>query len=99
MNYSKEEIKKLSVATSETDGTSLITLYIPGNAQLSQFITRLTKEMSSAQNIKDKAVRQEVQYALKSGIQALRSYPGYIAPDNGLILLSGHLSNYEMCCV
>lgn len=43
------------------DGTSLLTIMVPGNAtQLNQMKQKLTREMGAAANIKDKINRQSV---------------------------------------
>ena len=44
-------IKEMSEATSETGGTSLPTLLIPGNTQLSLISSQLVNELSTSQNI------------------------------------------------
>ncbi|OHT11445.1 hypothetical protein TRFO_19077 [Tritrichomonas foetus] len=55
----KQTIKMLEIA--EGDGTSLLTVMIPGSsAQLSQMKQKLTREYGAAANIKDKINRQSV---------------------------------------
>ena len=55
----QQEIIQLENASG--DGTSLVTIMIPGNAtQLNQMKQKLTREMGAAANIKDKINRQSV---------------------------------------
>jgi peptide subunit release factor 1 (eRF1) len=84
-------VKELSQATSETRGTSLVTVLVPGEASISQVTSQLTSELGTASNIKDKSVRSSVQAALRSGLQKMKTYPGHKAGPNGLVLLAGEI--------
>lgn len=55
-------------------GTSLVTLYIPGNTLYNQAIQLLKSELTAAQNIKDKK------------IQSCRQT---MVPSNGIVLCAG----------
>lgn len=83
-------VKDLSQARSSSKGTSLITLYVPSGINLGLVSTQLTQELSTSQNIKSKHVRSDVQSALRSGLQKIKSLPGHNAPENGFVLCSGH---------
>jgi peptide subunit release factor 1 (eRF1) len=87
-----EIINQLSEATSETNGTSLITLYVPYNYQLSVINTLLNNELSSCHNIKDKTVKSAVQKALKNSIQKINQIEEF--PENGFVLCAGNLNEY-----
>lgn len=86
INY--EFVEKLSQLSSASRGTSLITMYIPGNYALSLVSDKLKCELSTASNIKSKNVRNDVITAIKSAQNSLKSY-NLMAPENGLVLCSG----------
>ena len=69
-------------------GTTLISFYITGGSDLASAISSLTKEMSASQNIKSKAVRKEVQNALKS-IQGFFK-PIKQVPSCGMAVFAGN---------
>ena len=89
----KETLAELSNASSLSGGTSLITLHIPSNYSMSLVLNKLNTELGTATNIKDKSVRKDVISGLKSGIESIKSYKKSLAPENGLVLISG-VSNY-----
>ena len=89
LDYNK--IKMLSDAMSSSRGTSLITKYIPANTNLQTHINHLNEELSTAKNIKSKVVRNDVQTALKSGINRLKTQKA--VPENGLVLCSGIINS------
>lgn len=88
-----DTVKKLSEASSQTRGTSLVTIYVPGNISLNQVTSRITSELATSQNIKDKSVRTSVQSALKSGLHKVKLYPGHKAPENGFVLCAGEIKS------
>lgn len=49
----------------------------------------MTSELSTASNIKSKAVRKDVEHALRSAIYQIKNYKESKAPVNGLVLCSG----------
>ena len=81
-----ELVTELSVAKSQSGGTSLITMYIV-DKQLWLAKNKLKQELSTASNIKDKTVRKDVQTALKSAIIKLSEYKN--SYTNGLVLCAG----------
>jgi peptide chain release factor subunit 1 len=89
----QEIVKNLSNAISQTRGTSLVTLYVPGGMSLTQVTSKITAELSTSQNIKDKSVRSSVQSALKSGLYKVKSYSGHLAPENGFVLCAGEVNS------
>ena len=94
MPYTPPEIvQNLATVTSQTRGTSLVTIYVPPETNLGFVTSRLTSELSTSQNIKDKSVRSCVQSALKSGLQKIKSYPGHKAPENGFVLCAGEIDS------
>ena len=92
MQINKQTIDLLVNAKSESDGTSLITMYIPSESDSRLAVDFLSKERSSASNIKDKNVRNDVIAGIKSAIYQLKSYNHAKTPKNGLILCSGSIS-------
>ena len=89
-----EDIQTLSQLRSATGGTSLITYYIPGDSDMKIPITHFNTELSAAQNIKDKDVREGVKQAIKQSLINLKAYNKYKAPSNGLVLLAGEAKYY-----
>lgn len=88
-------IRDLGSARSNSGGTSLVTMYVPSNFALSLVSEKLTSELSTAPNIKSKAVRKDVISALKSAMSALKSYNKHQAPSNGLVLCAGDSTYYS----
>jgi len=85
----KDFLKELSKARSQTGGTSLITMLIAGGGSMSLVTKKLTAELSTSTNIKDKTVGKSVATALKSCIGLIKSSKWHNAPENGLVLCSG----------
>ena len=77
--------------TPSSKGTSLITLFIKPYIDLSIASGNLTSELSTANNIKSRAVRKDVVSAIKSVQNRIRHkrYNNNKAPDNGLVLCAG----------
>lgn len=84
----KRMIKKLRAA--EGNGTSLISLIIPGGKKISDYNQMLTEEIGKADNIKDRVNRQSVISALTSAKEKLKSYSNK-APKNGLCIYCGNV--------
>jgi peptide subunit release factor 1 (eRF1) len=82
-------IKQLSEAQSSTSGTSLVTLYVHSKANMGNVGEFIKTELSSAINIKSKPVRNAVQAALRACYQAVKTFKGASAPENGLVLCAG----------
>lgn len=86
-------VKELSEARSNTGATTLVTLYVPGNTNLSLVSSQISTELSTSQNIKNKNVRDSVYSALKSGQQKIKSYNGHRSPENGFVLCAGEIKS------
>lgn len=92
MNYTPQNIvKDLANATSQTNGTSLVTIYVPDKNNLTLTISKITSELATSQNIKDKLVRSSVQSALKSGLYKVKSFAN-INSENGFVLCAGEIN-------
>lgn len=85
----KETVQEISKLKSESGGTSLVTIYMPSNYSLNIVNKTLTSELSTASNIKDKTVKKDVITALKSAMETIKSTKMHTAPENGLVLCSG----------
>ena len=97
MKSNKELVEYLSQARSASGGTSLITIYLPGDYNIWLASDLLTQERSTASNIKDKKVRKDVFAALKSSMYQLKMYKKANAPKNGLVLCAGYIE--QKSCV
>lgn len=89
----QEIVQSLSQVSSVSNGTSLITYYLPGNTNLWLAIEKLTQEQGTASNIKSRVVRQDVQTAIRSSLQLLKTYSDTKTPENGLVLCAGVIDN------
>lgn len=69
--------------------TSLITLVVPAQSQLSRTTTLLTEETGLAVNIKSPQTRHNVQQALAAAQGRLRLYTQNTLPPNGLVIYTG----------
>jgi len=72
-------------------GTQLISLYLPPDADRSSATKQLTDEMSQSSNIKSAQTRKNVQAALKRIINYLKQID-FKLPETGLVLFSGDVS-------
>lgn len=90
---SQSVIQELLNAKSHTGGTSLITLYVPGNTNMNIVTQQLNSELATSQNIKSKQVRTSVQSAIKSGLQQIKLLPPKV-PENGFVMCAGELKSY-----
>ena len=80
-----------SLSAARGVGTSLITLLVPpGGDQLGKASRLLTEEQGAAANIKSRANRQSVLWAIASAKQRLKAC-GVRAPENGLVVLCGQV--------
>ena len=87
MNF--ESISELSKLRSQSGGTSLITYYIQGSSNFWLAVDKLNSELSTASNIKSKAVRKDVIQSLKGALYQLKKCKESKAPENGIVLCSG----------
>ena len=85
----KRKLKEIKSYKGE--GTQLISLYLPPNADRSSVTKQLTDEASQSSNIKSQHTRKNVQAALKRIINYLRQID-FKLPENGLVLFSGNVS-------
>ncbi len=84
----KKELEELKNKKSPDGSTCLITLYIPPNRALSDFVSELTNEVGTAANIRSKTTRKNVISALQVIIGRLKKM-GHRAPENGLAIFAG----------
>ena len=73
--------------------TELVSVYVPADYNLSDIISQLYTEKSTAANIKSKTTRKNVLDALEKIIQHLRIFKR--TPSNGLIVFCGNVSEVE----
>ncbi|HRS43001.1 MAG TPA: peptide chain release factor aRF-1 [Candidatus Diapherotrites archaeon] len=85
----KKKLKEIK--TYKGDGTQLISLYIPPNADRSSVTKQLTDEISQSSNIKSQQTRKNVQAALRRLTNYLRQID-FKLPETGLVLFSGNVS-------
>ena len=92
---SKFKLKKLVNMLQAIKGrhTELVTVYVPVNYLLSEIISQLRTEQSTAENIKSKPVRKNVTTALEKIIRHLQLYKH--TPQNGIALFCGNVSDKE----
>jgi len=70
-------------------GTELISLYIPAGRQISDVMSVLKAERSTATNIKDRTTRHHVLDALTVVMQRLKLFR--TTPPNGLVIFAGYV--------
>ncbi|KAH0795689.1 eukaryotic peptide chain release factor subunit 1-2 [Histomonas meleagridis] len=75
------------------DGTSMVTILIPPHDQVYRMRQKLTDELGTASNIKNRVNRQSVEAAITSSIQKLGQYQ--TTPPNGLCLFCGTIIDDE----
>lgn len=85
MQSDLEQIK--SLAQIRAHGTSLISYYIAGGADLSSCTSLITRELGTAQNIKSKSTRKDVITGLKSISQYLKGLKRI--PAEGMAIFAG----------
>ena len=76
-------------------GTSLVTMVVPAQAQLSRVMTLLTDEIGLSSCIKSSQTRRNVQQALSSAQGRLRLYTQNTLPANGLVVYAGIVYDEE----
>jgi peptide chain release factor subunit 1 len=70
-------------------GTSLVTIIVPAQSQLSRTVSLLTHEYSLSSCIKSSQTRHNVQQALSAAQGRLRLYTQNTLPANGLVVYTG----------
>lgn len=73
----------------EGRGTELVTVYVPPNKQIHDVMTDLRNEFGTAENIKSKTTRKNVQDALTRAMERLKLFR--TVPENGLAIFSGNI--------
>ena len=91
----EKELEELEKKKSVDGSTCLISLYIPPERQISDFVQELVNELGTATNIKSKTTRKNVQSALNSLIARLKMLPTQ-APEKGLVLFCGVTEDGKM---
>ena len=69
------------------DGTSMVTILIPPTDAVHRMRQKLTEELGTASNIKNRVNRQSVESAITSAIQKLSNFN--TTPANGLCVFCG----------
>ena len=83
-------ITHLKAQKSQTNTTSLVTLYVPSTTKINDLSKMINSEISKTSNIKLRQTRQGVQDALQAvstNIKKLKEIP-----TNGLAIFTGHTS-------
>ena len=70
-------------------GTELISVYVPGNKQISDVMAYLRNEQSQASNIKSKTTMKNVTSAIDSIAARLKTYK--FPPENGVVIFCGEV--------
>ena len=89
------QLQNLSLARSNTGGTSLVTMLIVPNTAITNVTNQIKSEMSLAQNIKSKHVRNSVYSSLQSCLSMISQYPfvRQHIPSNGLVICAGECNS------
>lgn len=89
------QIKKLIKALSNArgNGTSMISLILPPESQVTKVNKMLSDELGTANNIKNRVNRQSVLAAITSAQQRLKLYNK--CPQNGLVVYTGTIVTEE----
>ena len=82
-----DKLHELTKATSVTNGTSLITLYLPAGMNLWLAREHIISESKLTSNIKSKQVGSAVTSALKSVSYQLKLLEEI--PSNGMVIVAG----------
>ena len=84
----RRKLEELSDKRSQDGSTCLVSLYIPPNRVLSDFVSELTDEIGTAANIRSKTTRKNVTTALQSLVGRLKQM-GAKSPQGGLAIFAG----------
>lgn len=76
-----------TLSSKEGRHTELVSLYIPPEKKISDVMSSLRQEYSTASNIKSKSTRKNVMDAIERVLQRLRLF--HKPPPNGLVMFSG----------
>ena len=72
----------------KSTGTTLVSYYVKGGAELGQINSTINNELRTCQNIKSKATKKAVNASLKSIQSHLKEYKQ--VPEFGFAIFSGH---------
>ena len=91
----KKELQELILTLEGIKGrhTELVSVLIPGGANINLTSNQLESESSTAENIKSKQVRSNVIDALNMIVRELKNYKQ--TPQNGLAIFCGNISQKE----
>ncbi|RLG21675.1 peptide chain release factor 1 [Candidatus Micrarchaeota archaeon] len=89
MHQLKKELKYLKSIRGQ--GTELISVYIPPNANVNEISARLRSEYGQAANIKSKSTRKNVQAAIDRILQVLKGV--HKTGDKGVAIFCGNVSS------
>jgi peptide chain release factor subunit 1 len=84
----EQELNALKAKESPDGSTCLISLYVPPNRAIADFVQELSDEIGTATNIRSKFTQKNVVSALRNVIGKLRLY-GHKAPESGLAIFAG----------
>ncbi len=92
----KHELKKIVKMLGKIKGrhTELVSVLIPAGSNLADIVSMLRAEMSTSENIKSKAVRNNVTSAIEKIIRHLNTFYKS-TPPNGLAMYCGNVSEKE----
>ena len=93
----KETIEQLAKLHSLSGGTSLITYYLQGNTNIWLATQKLTEELGTASNIRNKNVRKDVEQGIRQSLYQLKNYRSAKTPENGLVLCAGIVIEDKQC--
>jgi peptide chain release factor subunit 1 len=84
----KKQLEVITKKQSQDGSTCLVSLYIPPNRVLSDFVRELSEEIGTAANIRSKTTRKNVITALQAITGRLRIM-GQKAPESGYVIFGG----------
>ncbi|MFX0094492.1 MAG: peptide chain release factor aRF-1 [Candidatus Hodarchaeota archaeon] len=84
----KKQLEEINSIQSPDGSTSLVSLYIPPNRVLSDFVQEISNEIGTAANIRSKTTRKNVTTALQILVGKLRLL-GAKSPPTGFAMFSG----------
>ncbi|MFX1286234.1 MAG: peptide chain release factor aRF-1 [Promethearchaeota archaeon] len=92
MSYKQYKLEKmltnLQKKESPDGSTCLISLYVPPNRAIADFVQELTDEVGTATNIRSKFTQKNVVSALRNVIGKLKLY-GHKSPESGIAIFAG----------
>jgi len=95
INMNHEQIEQLLEVKSASNGTSMLTIYIPPKTNLWLVCEMLDQELNSVNNIKSKSVKKDAKQANKMANNYLKAQKNNFAPNNGYVLIAGIIAPNE----